>query len=256
MTQASFTRNKGALALHTPDGCHLWLMDLRHPIEDVHWQACSEAEHVRASRFRFERDASRYRAAHAQLRGLLSAALNSPAASIRWREGAHGKPHLLGHPGWHFNLSHSGDWGLLGLSRLGPIGVDIECHKAVTDLDLLVGQNFSDEEQAAWRRCPATERETFFYRTWVRKEASLKALGCGLTLEPRHVTTRCGALSDPANTWHSTWTRAEAVSPQQTFVLRVLGLALPPVMGAGVQAAIALPYDDPLSPDGGRDTRW
>jgi len=159
-------------------------MDLSKPIDTAHWLACSPAEHERASRFRFERDARRYRAAHATMRQLLSGALHQAAADLQWRVDEHGKPQLTGHPGWHFNLSHSADWALLALSHGAAVGVDLECCEAITDTKSLMTQHFTAGERATWDAAPQRERTALFYRIWSRKEACLKAAGCGLSTPP------------------------------------------------------------------------
>lgn len=191
------TEGTHALA-EAPPGCRLWLINLAAPLDAQAWLACSPPEHARASRFRFERDARRYRAAHAAMRPLLAQALGVEASSVQWREGPHGKPHLLGHPGWHFNLSHSGDWALLGLSQGRPIGVDIECPQRTMDLSDLAGAHFTAAEQAALTGLPSDQQLCAFLRTWSRKEACLKALGTGLSVAPHEVDT----VSDHTHVHH------------------------------------------------------
>lgn len=162
-------------------------MDLSKPIDTAHWLACSPAEQERASRFRFERDAQRYRAAHATMRQLLSAALHQAAADLHWCVDQHGKPRLTDHPGWHFNLSHSADWALLALSQGAAVGVDLEWCKTLGEADALMAQHFTAGERAACEAAPQRERTALFYRIWSRKEACLKAAGCGLSTPPHLV---------------------------------------------------------------------
>lgn len=224
--------------------CRLWLIDLRQPVNQGAWLACSPQEHDRASRFRFERDASRYRAAHAGMRQLLSQELGLPANQIALAQGPHGKPHLVDHRQCHFNLSHSGDWALLGMSRTHPIGVDIERHadmsRTLPDMASLTKQVFSDDEQHAFQLLPKADQSTAFYRTWACKEACLKALGSGLTVEPRCVSAR----------WALTWTDAAITLPDSACALRLHGLTLPmrdePYEGA-VALLAAPPHPSPVT---------
>jgi 4'-phosphopantetheinyl transferase len=235
-------------ALNAPEGCRLWLFDLRQPIDAQHWQACDAEEHARAGRFHFQRDAARYRASHAHMRRVLGRELGAPPDALRWRQGTYGKPHLLGHEGWHVNLSHSGDWALLGMSHGRRIGVDIECHKPSMEISSMARHHFSEEEQRALDECPHAEREALFYRVWVCKEACLKALGCGLMLEPRHIDT----------VWRKAWTKAPARLRGKLFAPIVHGLELPAGCGGGVQAAVALLGHDHASeePGEGPDMDW
>jgi 4'-phosphopantetheinyl transferase len=76
----------------------------------------------------------------------------------------------------HFNLSHSGDYGLIGVRFDKPIGVDIE--KVIPTFDYKsVMQSFYHSEQRT-----IIESESpldMFYQFWVAKEALLKARGTG-----------------------------------------------------------------------------
>jgi 4'-phosphopantetheinyl transferase len=118
------------------------------------------------------------------MRQTLAEALKVPADAIHWETGAHGKPHLQGFPGWHFNLSDSGDWALLALNQGVPIGVDLECHKDHLDTRSLAANHFSQAEQVALREAPSLVQTEMFLRIWSRKEACLKALGSGLSVAP------------------------------------------------------------------------
>ncbi len=176
----------------------LWTVDLLHGIDDamlVNGAApLSTRELERVARFRFERDRRRYWVSHAVLNTLLAehAGCHDPASiSVN----AYGKPFLPGCE-WHFNMSHSGDLALIGLSPTGPIGVDIEKHLPMDHTDALADCNFTDTERAAWSAIPARERLGAFYRCWTRKEAMLKALGSGLVIEPR--TFEAGIDENPA----------------------------------------------------------
>ena len=67
-----------------------------------------------------------------------------------WQE--HGKPHLAGDHGnapLQFNLSHSGDRGLVGWARGRRLGVDIELWRPLGDEAALVRRFFSPAENAA-----------------------------------------------------------------------------------------------------------
>ena len=86
-----------------------------------------------------------------------------------------GKPYLPGYPGLHFNLSHSGPWGVCALSK-APVGVDVEL---VRPLRYDLARRFFTPGEQAWLR---GRPEGEFFRLWTRKESFLKALGKGLTL--------------------------------------------------------------------------
>ncbi len=168
--------------LRAPFDTQLWLIDLRQP-DTGHEQVLSVHEQARAARFRFERDARRYRVSHLALRHLLASALGCLPSAVVMESGPHGKPHLRG-SGYHFNLSHSDDWALIALHPHHPIGVDLECGHPISDWATLAQQNYTPSENEALRALPADEQALGFLRCWTRKEACLKALGSGLLIEP------------------------------------------------------------------------
>jgi 4'-phosphopantetheinyl transferase len=163
----------------------LWLVDLEAVPLALAGSVLSAEEQARASRFRFETHARRYQASHVALRQILGGVTQLDPSSLTFTEGSQGKPRLsLAHPTVHFNMSHSEGWALIGLSHLGPIGVDIELLAPMDDADLLAQRNFSATEYAAYLQTPAAQRLEAFFRCWTRKEACLKALGSGLSIEP------------------------------------------------------------------------
>ena len=177
--------NITALPPQNDHGIALWLVALDAPFDDpLRGTELSLAEQERAARFHFERDAKRYQVSHAALRLILAQATGLSPSALQFTEGSHGKPHLKSPPGLHFNMSHSDDWALIGLSRIGPIGIDIEVMTPMDDADLLAQKNFSPAEYAVFHRLPAAQKLASFFRCWTRKEACLKALGSGLSIEP------------------------------------------------------------------------
>lgn len=155
-------------------------------------------ELARAGRFRFEIHRRRFVLGRAALKATLSEYLDTPAAQIQLTEGARGKPALaqfsrgfvsetaqiqtfydaLAAGALHFNLSHTGDLGLLAVTDIAPVGVDVETLAPVEPG--LADVCFSALEQRAWAAWRSDDREAAFYRIWTRKEAILKALGDGL----------------------------------------------------------------------------
>lgn len=172
--------------LHVDNGVpiDLWLFGL-HLQPGAERLACLDvAECERARRFRRERDRRRYLVAHCELREHLSRHTGLAAGAIRLIEGPFGKPRLAGALGCHFNLSHSEDWALLGISQATEIGVDIEVLRPVDDMPGLARAHFTDAEfQQVMALAPAFRDEAFL-RVWTRKEACLKAIGTGLSIEP------------------------------------------------------------------------
>lgn len=169
-------------------GLGLWLVDLETPApapapSPGDWLDATERE--RAARFHFERDRHRYRASHTALRGLLSQHTGLPAPALRFVTGRHDKPRLDAPGAPAFNMSHSGRWALIGIGGELPIGVDIEAPREMDDLMPLAERNFSASEYRALAALPEGERLRAFLCCWTRKEACLKAIGSGLSIEPQ-----------------------------------------------------------------------
>lgn len=170
----------GAMDVHSPLGGQLYLVDLRSVNSETDLHTLAQWERERAARFRFEKDARRYVLGHVALRQRLGHHLNLAPAQVPLQTTALGKPFIKGHP-VHFNLSHSEDWALIGLHARQIIGVDIEVHHPIENLDALAGQNYTSAEWAALQASPDPLHG--FLTCWTRKEACLKALGSGFSVE-------------------------------------------------------------------------
>lgn len=177
----------------------LWLIDLDAELTWRDSSPLSVSEQERAGRFRFELHARRYRASHVALRLILAQLKQCDPAAITFTEGSHGKPRLVSDSPLHFNMSHSAGWALLGVCPSRPIGVDLELMVPMDDAPLLAQKNFSAPEYAAFQNTPPDQRLQAFFRCWTRKEACLKALGSGLSIEPQ--TFEAGLLDSPLDTF-------------------------------------------------------
>src|SRR4051812_2498120 len=83
----------------------------------------SSDERKRASAFHFEHLRHRYTLAHGVLRLLLRRYANQNPASLLFSTGEQGKPRLVSAEGVEFNLSHSDDIALIGVTTGCEIGV-------------------------------------------------------------------------------------------------------------------------------------
>lgn len=169
----------GCLATQGID-VRLWRVDLDAlPCDD----APDDCERQRAARFVRQDDGQRYLASHAALRRLLGAR----QACVT---GAYGKPALASPPP-HFNMSRRGRVAVIGVSSTHEIGVDVEPLQATADAMQLAQLHFTARERDAVAQERGTARDRAFLRCWTRKEACMKATGCGLSLAPS--TFECGA---------------------------------------------------------------
>jgi 4'-phosphopantetheinyl transferase len=160
----------------------------------VRGTAClTEAEQALTGRFRFKKDAVRWRACRAALRMVLGQALECRPEELVLETGEHGKPALAKpHHALHFNLSHCDDLALIALCAEGEVGVDIEPKDRGNRL-LGCEESFCHPEEIAGLPLEEERRAMALMDLWTRKEALLKALGTGMSLAPETVS-----LANPA----------------------------------------------------------
>ena len=143
----------------------------------------SPTEMARANRFRFDHHRRRYQIAHGVLRILLANHLHCSPAAIAFTYSERGKPAIADHcqpQGLQFNLSHSEDLGIVGISCDRLIGVDVEYVRDMDNLDSLVKRFFCAEEYQYFQQATPQEQQQIFFQLWTAKEAYLKATGAGL----------------------------------------------------------------------------
>jgi 4'-phosphopantetheinyl transferase len=168
-----------------PDTVHVWSFILEGPSPFV--ALCrsylSAEERERADRFVFDRDRIRYTVAHAVLRHLLGRCCGLAPESLTFSTTPAGKPSLQIDTDrtWalHFNLSHSDNRGLLGVSPM-ELGVDVEKVRSDVETLAISRHYFFGSERDSIEAAPSHERDNAFFRYWVAKEAVLKAQGIGL----------------------------------------------------------------------------
>ncbi|MBV6655016.1 MAG: 4'-phosphopantetheinyl transferase superfamily protein [Mameliella sp.] len=138
----------------------------------------NKREQGRFNRFKVQTLADVYLSAHAALNTLIGGYLNIPAREVPFEFGAEGKPFLNdAEQKIQFNLSHSGPYFLIGLWNGGALGVDVEVPGRNINPSIISQRFFHPNEQKQMN-----SGRFDFYDIWTRKEAYLKALGTGLTI--------------------------------------------------------------------------
>ena len=79
-------------------------------------------------------------------------------------------------------MSHASKLALVGITVEASLGVDVEELRAIDDLAAIAKSHFSIAEVAALASVPLPEAATAFLTCWTRKEAFVKALGGGLSI--------------------------------------------------------------------------
>jgi 4'-phosphopantetheinyl transferase len=159
------------------DLVHVWQFRL----ESARTDALTDEERARAARYRLERPRVQFVAARGMMRTLLGRYLGCPPRDVPLTVEPGGKPvlHPSINPGLHFNLTHSGEFGLFAAARQ-RVGVDIEEMRAMPNVEGLVERFYAVRERQAFAGLPEDLRVAGFFRGWTCKEALLKAVGRGL----------------------------------------------------------------------------
>ena len=143
------------------------------------------AEQAAMARFLRQPDRDRFALGRGLLRELAAQRLGISAERLRIERDALGKPRLVEAAGLACNVAHSGDLVAVAIGPAREIGIDVEAHRNDIDLDAVGAAFMTPAERAAMARAAATDRVSFFFRQWCFKEALVKALGTGLTREPK-----------------------------------------------------------------------
>jgi 4'-phosphopantetheinyl transferase len=168
---------------------HFWRADLDQPGKRVQefYDYLTADEKMRAERFHFERDRSRFITGRGILRQLLAGYLGVEPGAIRFCYGKDGKPELQGAfstSGIQFNLSHSEGLALYAFTLDHEVGVDVEHIREISEMGYIAEQFFSVGERDLFGALPESEKQKTFFTWWTRKEACMKAIGVGLTDSP------------------------------------------------------------------------
>ena len=148
----------------------------------------SDGERARAESFRFAADRVRSVISRGSLRQLLGRYLGLDPRAVPIAPNPHGKP-LLTMPGCNlrFNSTHSGELIIHAVTASTLVGIDVERIRAKPMAESMLGQFLNPVELCRLQRMPAALAHLEAHRLWTHKEAYLKALGTGLSLDPRSV---------------------------------------------------------------------
>ncbi len=145
-----------------------------------------DVERSRRRRFVHPRPSREFTLCRAALRSLLCRELDCSNGDLSFGMSKFGKPFArvngaaapIG-----FNVSHSGGHGLIALAPEGRIGVDVEERSYNRNLDACIRLLFAPDEQAEFENVGGNGKVEEFYRLWTLKEALIKALGAGLSID-------------------------------------------------------------------------
>jgi 4'-phosphopantetheinyl transferase len=167
---------------------HLWIAELNRPAEEIarRREILARDELERASAFKFDRDRAQFVAARSILRQLLGLYTKCAPQSIQIDYNQWGKPALATEnslAGIRFNLSHSHGLAVYAIASGRDVGVDVEMIRADLANEHIAEHFFSPTEVQTLRTLPFEHQARAFFACWTRKEAYIKALGRGMTID-------------------------------------------------------------------------
>ena len=146
-----------------------------------------DAEKARWRRFAAVRARREFALCRAALRIDLCGRLGCANSALSFGYLEHGKPvaRVDGvRASLEFNVSHSGRHGLIALGTHGTLGVDVEERIGRRDLEGIGSLVYGPTERRLLASAGDGEKVHLFYRLWSMKEALIKALGTGFSLNP------------------------------------------------------------------------
>ncbi|MDJ0846653.1 4'-phosphopantetheinyl transferase family protein [Crocosphaera sp.] len=168
-----------------PQEVHLWKTNLEQSSINVEnsFKLLNAAEKNKAQRFRFEKHQKRFTIARSSLKRILSLYLSITPQKVEFKYNDYGKPQLLEQINkidLQFNVSHSENIAIYGITCHYLIGVDVEYIRPMPEAESLAKRFFSQNEFEHISRLSPEEKNREFFKLWTAKEAYLKAIGQGI----------------------------------------------------------------------------
>jgi 4'-phosphopantetheinyl transferase len=212
--------------------CHVWWADVQ-PLPEPFLALLNAVETERAGRFVALPERDRFVMGCVVSRLALGRYLDLSPAEVPLRRvcpqcgGPHGRPEVEGSD-IQVSVTHSAERVLVAFCRGGRVGVDVE--RVRTDLDTagLARMVLSAVERGELAGADPQAATRAFFTYWSRKEALLKAAGCGL----RKAMTEL-AVSPPGAPARLLWWTGEPAVPPDPVLLDLDA-------GEGWAAALAL----------------
>ena len=144
-------------------------------------------ELIRMKRFKVGRPRTQYALCRSALRACLCRTLGCRNSDLSFGYGKFGKPFAIVSGRQNpvsFNVTHSGQHGLIAVAERCRLGIDAEIRRDDRDFDAIGERVYGENEQSALKVCAGAAKLGLFYRLWTMKEALIKAIGTGFSLSP------------------------------------------------------------------------
>lgn len=147
----------------------------------------NQDELSRSRRFLYPGPSRRFVLCRSALRAILCDQLGCENRQLAFGELRYGKPYAVLNDervAVSFNISHSGKHGLIAFAPHRRLGVDVEERVTREDIDDLSKMVFRPDEQSALALTDGPRKIDLFFKFWTIKEALIKAVGMGFSLDP------------------------------------------------------------------------
>lgn len=182
-SDCSFLSEKEALKCKAEIHVHIIYPKNINTVRDSY--QLNEEEIAKSKSFIFEKDRNLYQSSHIFLREILSKYTAIAPDKWEFTHNKYGKPRVKnnGCKWLNFNLSHTHSLIACVIAHQYNVGVDVERHRSLKDLEGLSQIALCDDERThIFTAAEPQERERLFYSYWTLKESCLKAMGKGLSI--------------------------------------------------------------------------
>ncbi len=159
---------------------HLWqlvLSDDRQASES----RLDQDELIRYQNFSGPVQARRYLVSRCVLRQILAGYLGVAPEKMKYSVQLGGKPFIASPDcDLQFNLTHTGDVGLLAVSRVMAVGVDIEQIRPMKLKHAIARRVFDSTEAKSLADMAKDQQDEYFFQLWTSMEARQKCRGSGI----------------------------------------------------------------------------
>ncbi len=143
-------------------------------------------EGERMQRFVRDMDRHRFLVTRALTRSVLGRYLSVEAAALQFGKNRYGRPFLQNGGDdaqtLSFNITHTHDCVVLGITRQRTLGIDIESTSRRAATLGIADKHFSERECRALNALPAADQQQRFFAYWTLKESYIKARGMVLAI--------------------------------------------------------------------------
>lgn len=169
---------------------NVYSIAISHYLNSLKWlySLLSAKEKAQSKKFFTVDLTNRYIITRAVLRNILAKHLGTLPQDLEFVRNSYGKPFVRG-VDLEFNMSHSRDSAYYTVAVDFSVGIDVEFYNRKKDIFNIAQNVFSSHELDFFLNLSKLKRQDFFFNTWTKKEAVIKAMGLGLAYPMEKVDT-------------------------------------------------------------------